>query len=1370
MSLKDRARERISATGQRWDAAQERLPNFVQKRLPSRDTTGKSWRTLDGRDSSETLANRDVYDAQQLDRQSLPGLRRKKAGYIFAAVLGVIVAVLMWVLYSVITLLIAVAGSAVAGLGSAGSDAAPPYYQEATTVDAEGGVIQCYEALDADGQPVVDEQCHDTAEAVPVPQWYTDAVAEQEAAGEESGAQVDAPVTLAEHLSGVSFFKIFVSGGVGAATGLTVGEIVRRRVDTANLMSRTDDINQHRSDQHLAVPEEIQRNYDWFPDAGAQSSVQVSSMLSHMMLSTKGTGTVELAKRANADILDDDGEVEVYEGEIIRDHEGEPEVQTVPMIDTAFGKDLYKASELFNEDLWKFYAAKKIPYNPGGTNRDKLGSYETVSDLIQADWHLPIYEPQRPAGAYIVDTAPVNTMVLAMTRAGKGQTYIEAVLDMWSRERAMNNFLANDPKGELLVKFYERLVVRGFQVIQFNLINILKTDIYNPLGLAAESAREGDFTKMAMYVENIAEVFFPVDGGDDPMWANAANNAFKRSAYGLIDYYLEEERELRVFAEATNMAAGTLEQRLDEMWGNVTLYNCYQFFVQLTSKKLKSPLVEFEEKVGTGAYEDDPDGEEEDRQEAENRAVPWEGKPELDMMTLFFNATAQLPGSTMRGMVGNTDNALRAMAGAEKMMASVYGIALTAMSFFTDPTISTLTSGRPSQNVDLGGLSFPRRFGVRLTSHFMKSQSLTGLQTVWSAYSDPMFQNDLGKDFRHEDMLSREGWARYYFKGIFETPDAWIKLEIRNPQSGALVRQFFFHFTKSFQLSLNGRRFVKEPVTGAKQIKNGVLREMRPVTDENGIVTEYTYASTQYRQQRLDMSGGGAAPELSTAQVRAIQQFSVRYSEQPKAVFLITPPHLTKYAKLVLILLKQLVDLNFDKSYMTKSNQKPLYKTRFMLDELGNLQSEGHGIAGFETMLSIGLGQEQQFTVILQTLQQLRDVYGESVDKIVQGNVSNIIYLKSTDDSMLETLEGLTGQTHRGYRNSKSVTQDVTKVAGSGRTEGKVSYTFSLEAEPLISKNDLLFLAPRNSVVLRAGDPPIWNRNETILPMAWRLHQNRIRHAGHEYGLQTIPTMSTAAEFDVRMNQPDFVKAVGKRLAQATQAEVASQQYRELYGYEDIDIKRLDPDAYADEVMQLIVSMINAEAGVTGPEVGAMDPEMSASFSAIDDDDVIEDHAAEQVAAVRKVAYDAYVGQRYAEKQVSREMLVTESGAAKLRKLDNEIAEAYRECRTELEQDEDHFRVNGSGELLSADGSRVYIRHTRHEDLAALNAAAGQTNSRTFGEGALDLDDLDASAQVEITADFYVFLASLESWVTLGNGSFERAMAREVRYAREDHA
>lgn len=39
------------------------------------------------------------------------------------------------------------------------------------------------------------------------------------------------------------------------------------------------------------------------------------------------------------------------------------------------------------------------------------------------------------------------------------------------------------------------------------------------------------------------------------------------------------------------------------------------------------------------------------------------------------------------------------------------------------------------------------------------------------------------------------------------------------------------------------------------------------------------------------------------------------------------------------------------KSY--ENNVFWLYRTRFMLDELGNLQSDGHGIQGFQTMNSL---------------------------------------------------------------------------------------------------------------------------------------------------------------------------------------------------------------------------------------------------------------------------------------------------------------------------------------------------------------------------------------------------------------------------------
>ena len=787
-----------------------------------------------------------------------------------------------------------------------------------------------------------------------------------------------------------NFPKFLISALISGILFSVLYIILKRNLAAANIDKDTAEINSYKNDQHVAFPEEIQQKYDWFPDVGCRSAVAVSSMISHMALANKGLKKIEFAKRAEEDIKAEDDSIEYYEGEILLDDDGNPITSMVPIIDEKFMEALFDASgnpkndRKSSIDFRKRYDATLIPYNPDGSNRDKLGKYETVADLINDDWELPIYEPQRPGGAYIVDTAPVNTMVLAITRAGKGQTVIEPTIDMWTREKRLNNMVVNDPKGELLVKNYVRCTVRGMQVVQFNLINAMKTDIYNPLAMAADAAREGDNTKCAMYVENIAEVFFPLDGGEDPVWPNAANNAFKRAAYGLIDYYLEEEKAMRRMAERTRIDDKVLEQRIDSMWGKVTLYNCYQLFVQLSSKKMKNPATQFTADAKAGKYNDLPD--EVYRAElakVKQKSKLWEDKPEADLLTLYFNATDALPKNSMRTLVSNANNALKSMGGAEKMMASVYGIAITAMSFFADPTISTLTSGTPNQNVDLASISFPRRMGVRFHPDFLQKYHFVGLQCIWNAYEDPEFKKCLGKDFYHEDMVTREGWARYYFDGKFAKEKGYVKLEVKNPSTDILVRTFYFEFRKSYMTSLDGRVYMKDPILEERIVKNGLMSELRPFRKKDGTIV-YRRAKTTFKQKKiLDIENKGDKVEVKT---NAIISTMCKYAEKPKAVFLVTPPHLMKYAKLILILLKQLVDFNFDKSYMTKSNQKPLYKTRFMLDELGNLQSEGHGIAGFETMLSIGLGQEQQFTLILQTLQQLRDVYGESVDKIVQGN------------------------------------------------------------------------------------------------------------------------------------------------------------------------------------------------------------------------------------------------------------------------------------------------------------------------------------------------------------------------------------------------
>ena len=190
------------------------------------------------------------------------------------------------------------------------------------------------------------------------------------------------------------------------------------------------------------------------------------------------------------------------------------------------------------------------------------------------------------------------------------------------------------------------------------------------------------------------------------------------------------------------------------------------------------------------------------------------------------------------------------------------------------------------------------------------------------------------------------------------------------------ITSFYFKFEKTYQTSLSGMTYVTDPVLGTKIPKNGILYELRPTAKVVNGKQQFAGFKEAHKQYKIKQITN--IDNLSVAIVKqpVITQTLVRYSEKPKIVFLVTPPHLMSYAKIILILISQLVDLNFEQSYMTEKNQKPLYKTRFMLDELGNLQSDKHGIANFQTLLSIGLGQDQQFTLILQTLQQLRDVHG----------------------------------------------------------------------------------------------------------------------------------------------------------------------------------------------------------------------------------------------------------------------------------------------------------------------------------------------------------------------------------------------------------
>ena len=391
-------------------------------------------------------------------------------------------------------------------------------------------------------------------------------------------------------------------------------------------------------------------------------------------------------------------------------------------------------------------------------------------------------------------------------------------------------------------------------------------------------------------------------------------------------------------------------------------------------------------------------------------------------------------------------------------------------------------------------------------------------------------------------------------------------------------------------------------------------------------------------------------------------------------------------------------------------------------------------------------------------------VYGDSVDKIVQGNTSNIVFLKSTDDSLLDTLQKMSGVTHKVFINSKTVTRNADTVFQSiGGLDGKVPYTMSTQEVPVISYNDMAFISPRNSIVFRAGDSPIWNRNETILPMSWKLHSNTIKQPGKEYTFQTIPTLSSAKEFDVRKNQPNFGEMFEKRVAQALKADEAKQIFMSVHDYtSDYDIAQLDPDLYASSIMELINLMLHINNSDDTEDMNDYLNEQESMYDKAEPDKEVIDAISKEAEKERIRNTKCFAGG-----YLSVNDIITHYGINT--GLARDIIDVFVEIKGDFTNDKDNFSFK-NGSLYSADGSKPYITKAISSsgksaaDVAKdFNAASKSKDTRVYSDYDINEADLARLGAWEVHREFYEFLASQPDWKGFAKGRFEEQMSARLR-------
>lgn len=801
------------------------------------------------------------------------------------------------------------------------------------------------------------------------------------------------------------------------------------------------DINVHEGDRHILTLKELAKTYAIYPDAGAHSkTVSPSSIIGHVFFENPiGKGRklpkVKLAKR-------DD------KGNFIKDEHGNNVLETFDLFDDDVREAAFKSVGIIER---KDQKAKTVnPFDlkyrkiPNKVNKDgKVLSYrwQSVGEFIKEDWYVPEYENQRPTGAFFVEDGAVNTIAIAITRGNKGQLVVNNTIDNLSREGDPQNMFINDPKGELFAGFHKLLELRGIEPVVLNLMEPSKTHQFNVLGPAIMFARIGDYDQMRSSLNTVMNTFFPVEG-DDPFWGNAQQTLVRMIIFALIDYYIEEEREyLQRYAGVKD--ASTISRELDELWSHVTMFNVYQMLTTMSRNEVPWDPSDFEYDPDAKPQSDsDVEFGAGDNSEDENKGE------QLTQLTAFLKLLDKLPQNKMRTIAMQQSDAMDVMAESEKTRATIYGIALVAMLFFTDGPITAITCASPRQTLDPMSLAFPRRLRFKVNKSFLQEMALAGRKVVFESYRDPQMKEQIiggltkeeqdkfnrgeydfsnkkdaeaqiikkkmNDDFAHETKLDELGWVEYRFKGIYDEYEEvenfdgstskiakpiYIRMKIINNRSKITMYSFDFEFKRGFAKTVDGKHFVQNPRTNERIQQGGTLRlgkvrkeskegytdqltdalkssnkvvlanrilerfdDVEPVTEnmsdeeiKNYIMDVINKSDLRDRnwfeldKSRIDLPNG--------MKVLPIEQTDAVYNVRPKAIFSITPPHLTDYIKIVIMMVAVLFDTSVGESYLTKESGKPMYKTRSVLDELGNMQFNGNGIPAFQTKLSIGLGQ-----------------------------------------------------------------------------------------------------------------------------------------------------------------------------------------------------------------------------------------------------------------------------------------------------------------------------------------------------------------------------------------------------------------------------
>ncbi|MDO4667060.1 MAG: type IV secretory system conjugative DNA transfer family protein [Streptococcus sp.] len=431
----------------------------------------------------------------------------------------------------------------------------------------------------------------------------------------------------------------------------------------------------------------------------------------------------------------------------------------------------------------------------------------------------------------------------------------------------------------------------------------------------------------------------------------------------------------------------------------------------------------------------------------------------------------------------------------EETKGNVFSSMMSGINLFLQDNIAKLTS---KNSIDLESVGFPRRLSIKFRSssnvamrnefaHKTAKVTITS-QSVWGKTTRQVTHVDAATA-----LIDGEGYLTYVIAP--KLPDQFLVTidfdHENNGDSPILNKTFQFSAEKVYKK--HGKVITLDEYT------------KKPVLDYIKVMILNKQADNLLQEEDIDLI----------------------YSDNPKVIYLVTPPNRTEYNSIVSLFLDQLFNANYELAL--SNGRKCINRILHVLDEFTNIPAIPH----MDTKISIGLGQNILYYLWIQNLKQLVSEYGENTAETIRENCSLKVYIKSTAPATNE------------YFSKELGTRTITRRRRSSNILDEANPNVAIEnpKQELLTPTQLAKLQEGEAVILRgvkgrdkAGrkitTDPIFLHEKTSLPYRYMFLQQEFDHS---MTLADIPVESSHRELDLQDiavgAQSTFNKIIDWRMA-----------------------------------------------------------------------------------------------------------------------------------------------------------------------------------------------------------------------------------------------